>query len=50
MESRTIECPCGTVLRGESDDDVISEARTHAKEVHEMDLSEEQAASMVRPG
>lgn len=50
MESRTIECPCGTVLRGESDAEVISTALAHAKDVHDMDLDEEQAASMVRPG
>ena len=50
MESRIIECPCGTVLRGDSDAAVIAEARTHARDTHEMDLSEEQAASMVRPG
>jgi len=50
MESRTIECPCGTVLRGDSDAEVIGEARQHAKDTHDMDLTEEQAASMIRPG
>ena len=50
MESRTIECPCGTVLRGGSDEAVIAEAQAHAKAVHDMDLSEDQATSMVRPG
>lgn len=49
MGNRTIECPCGTVLRGATDAEVIKTAQTHAKEVHEMDLSDEQAASMVRP-
>ena len=50
MESRTIECPCGTVLQSGSDEAVIAEARAHAKAVHDMDLSEDQATSMVRPG
>ena len=50
MQSRTIECPCGTVLRGATDADVIAAALTHAKDVHEMDMTEEQAASMVKPG
>lgn len=49
MSGHTIECPCGTVLRGADEDAVIAEARTHAKAVHDMDLSEEQARSMVHP-
>ncbi|MGI9603933.1 MAG: DUF1059 domain-containing protein [Acidimicrobiales bacterium] len=49
MENRTIECPCGTVLRGATDHEVIAAAQSHAKEVHDMDLDDEQAASMVRP-
>ncbi len=49
MSGHTIECPCGTVLRSDDVDDVVAEARQHAKSVHDMDLSEEQARSMARP-
>ena len=49
MAAQTIECPCGTVLRGESLDEVVERAREHAREVHELDLSEEQARTMARP-
>lgn len=45
-----IECPCGTVLRAESVDSVVAQARRHATDVHGMDLTEEQARSMARPG
>jgi hypothetical protein len=44
-----IECPCGTVLRGEDLGAVVDIAQTHAQEVHDMDLSREQAESMARP-
>ena len=44
-----IECPCGTLLRGADLSAVIDLAQAHAHEVHDMDLSEEQAASMARP-
>ncbi len=44
-----IECPCGTVLRGESLDRVVAVAQSHAKAVHDMNLSSEQAESMARP-
>ena len=49
MSGHTIECPCGTVLRGVDVDDVVAEAQQHAKSVHDMDLSDEQARSMARP-
>jgi predicted small metal-binding protein len=49
MSAQLIECPCGTVLRGEDLDDVVAIARSHAKAVHGMELSDEQAASMARP-
>ena len=49
MSAQLIECPCGTVLRGEDLEEVVSEARSHARTVHGMELSAEQAASMARP-
>ena len=49
MSGQTIECPCGTVLRGDSEDAVVEAARAHAHEVHDMDLSDEQARAMARP-
>lgn len=45
-----IECPCGAVLREDREDDVVSAARRHARTVHDMELSDEQARAMVRPG
>jgi predicted small metal-binding protein len=44
-----IECPCGTVLRAADVKSVVGEAQTHAKTVHDMDLSDEQATMMARP-
>ncbi len=49
MSGQLIECPCGTVLRGEGLDQVVEEAQTHAKAVHDMELTDEQAKSMARP-
>ena len=50
MSGRTIECPCGTVLRGSDDDAVVAEARAHARAVHDMELTDEQARAMIAPG
>ncbi|MDX1448108.1 MAG: hypothetical protein R3246_03510 [Acidimicrobiia bacterium] len=44
-----IECPCGAVLERDSLETVVGEARQHAREVHDMALSEEQARAMARP-
>ncbi len=46
---KVIECPCGALLDGDSDDDVVSKAQEHAKTTHDMELSDEQAHSMARP-
>lgn len=46
---KVITCPCGFVLKGDSDDQVVAKAQQHAKEVHQMDLTREQALAMARP-
>lgn len=49
MTAHVIECPCGAVLRASELDEVVASARAHAKSVHDMDLSEDDARSMSRP-
>ena len=44
---KVINCPCGFVLRGKDDDEVVQKAQEHAKSVHGMDLSREQALEMA---
>lgn len=46
---KVINCPCGFVLKGRSDDEVVQRAQDHAKQVHQMDLSREQALAMAKP-
>jgi len=47
--AKVIECPCGVVLRGSSDDETVANAQRHAKDNHDMALTREQAMSMARP-
>ena len=47
--TRVIECPCGAIIEGANDEDVVSKAQDHAKSTHDMDLSDEQALAMARP-
>jgi predicted small metal-binding protein len=46
---KVINCPCGFVLKGASDEEVVAKAQEHAKQAHQMDLSREQALAMARP-
>ena len=46
--AKVINCPCGFVLRAETEDEVIAKAQAHARETHRMELTREQAAEMAR--
>jgi predicted small metal-binding protein len=46
---KVIECACGHIVRAEDEESLVSEAQQHAREVHGMELSQEQALSMARP-
>jgi hypothetical protein len=47
--SKIIRCPCGTVVRGRDDEALVAQAQKHAREVHAMDLTREQALAMAGP-
>jgi len=47
--AKVIECPCGVVLRGATDEETITNAQRHARENHEMALTRDQAIAMARP-
>ena len=46
---KVINCPCGYIVKGTTDEEVVARAQQHAKEVHQMDLSREQALAMAKP-
>jgi predicted small metal-binding protein len=47
--TKVIKCDCGYVFRGETDDELVQAAQTHAREVHSIDLTAEQALAMAEP-
>jgi predicted small metal-binding protein len=47
--TKIIQCPCGVVIEGRDDEDVVKQAQEHARQVHQMDLTREQALAMARP-
>jgi predicted small metal-binding protein len=46
---KVINCSCGFIVRAENDDKLVAKAQEHAKQVHQMDLSRDQALAMARP-
>ena len=47
--TKIIRCPCGTVVRALDDESLVTQAQTHAREVHAMELTREQALAMASP-
>ena len=47
--AKMIHCDCGYVARGETDDELVADAQRHAREVHDMELTREQALAMAQP-
>ena len=47
--TKVINCDCGYVFRSDKDDELVQAAQTHAREVHSIDLTAEQALAMAEP-
>mgnify|MGYP000047015478 CR=1 FL=1 len=47
--TKIIRCDCGVVIRGGSDEELVKGAQAHAKDVHDMEITAEQALSMAEP-
>ena len=48
--SKIVNCPCGATVQGSSDDELVSNVQTHARDVHDgMVISREQALEMAKP-
>ena len=46
---KVINCPCGFIVKAENEDQLVVKAQEHAKQVHQMELSRDQALAMARP-
>jgi predicted small metal-binding protein len=46
---KVINCDCGFTIRGDTEDELVTNAQAHAREVHDMDLTREQILSLAVP-
>jgi predicted small metal-binding protein len=42
-----INCDCGFVIRGDTDDELVTNAQQHAREAHGMEMTREQALAIA---
>jgi predicted small metal-binding protein len=47
--TRIVNCDCGRVVRGDSDDELVAAAQQHAREAHGMELTREQVLALATP-
>jgi predicted small metal-binding protein len=45
--AKVINCDCGYVVRGETDDELVVDAQKHAREVHDMEITREQVLALA---
>jgi predicted small metal-binding protein len=48
--AKIMQCDCGYVVRGETDDELVANVQEHAREVHDMELTREQVLAMAQQG
>ena len=46
--AKIMQCHCGHVVRGETDDELVANVQKHAREVHDMEFTREQVLAMAR--
>ena len=47
--TKLINCDCGRVLRGDTDDELVAAAQQHARDAHGMELTREQVMALAVP-
>ncbi len=47
--TKKVQCECGFVARANDDDSLVEVVQTHAREVHNMDMTREQVLAMATP-
>jgi predicted small metal-binding protein len=49
LMAKLITCDCGVVVRGATDDELVTNAQEHARTVHGMEITPDQALAMAQP-
>jgi predicted small metal-binding protein len=47
--TKIVNCECGHVVRGDTDDELVAATQQHAREAHGMELTREQVLALAVP-
>ncbi len=47
--AKVVNCPCGETMTADTDDDLVRLVQDHGKEVHNQEVSREDALAMAQP-
>jgi predicted small metal-binding protein len=48
--AKIMQCDCGQVVRGETDDELVAKVQKHAREVHDMEITRGWRVKALRKG
>ena len=46
--AKIMQCDCGYVVRGETDDELVANVQKHAREDHDMEVTREQVLAIAQ--
>ena len=46
---KAVNCPCGEVIKADTDNELVKLVQAHGKEVHQQEVSREEAMAMAQP-
>ena len=47
--AKAVNCPCGETIKADTDDELVQLVLAHGKEVHNQEVSREDALAMAQP-
>ena len=47
--AKAVNCPCGEVIKADTDNELVKLVQAHGKEVHRQEVSREEAMAMAQP-
>ena len=47
--AKVVNCPCGQVMKAETDDELVRQVQQHGKDVHNQEVKREDVLAMARP-
>ncbi len=47
--AKAVKCPCGETMTADTDDELVRLVQDHGKDVHQQEVSREDALAMAQP-